>query len=465
MKRFAAMLLALLMLLPGLTHADEGYSVSVTFSMDRETAGSILTSLLGEEPSGLGSMADALSDLIGSMVLKANGLSSEHMTQVDFRMDLMNTSIVDMLMSTENLTGAVRLASDSFWPGHALISALTAEELAKTLSIQEAWTKTDFGSVLVDLRGCVKTWTTGIPCKTENSAYVGDLFEGGAQCETYQADDRDLSLLADMLLDKLEGYDLPLEAYAELCLNGEHPLALLRSSVHQVALENRYTYQLRRILDAEGQLLCLSLTVLEGGVQVSTLSAAPVEQGLKLLWGFGIQGENRYLECMLTKRSDEAGESLSATVKVYLDQAKKGYRAAAAGTAVYEASGSFEIIGQPDGSANWRAEWTAVDASDDDDIERLSVTGSWQARTEKISVDIVLGRGASATSGMRIAMQGGSADVTPADFSGLEEIDLLDEDPQTLDMITQLLTDSAKSFGVKLFKLIPAPLMTLLFMN
>lgn len=62
-------------------------------------------------------------------------------------------------------------------------------------------------------------------------------------------------------------------------------------------------------------------------------------------------------------------------------------------------------------------------------------------------------------------MQGGSADVTPADFSGLEEIDLLDEDPQTLDMITQLLTDSAKSFGVKLFKLIPAPLMTLLFMN
>ena len=106
-----------------------------------------------------------------------------------------------------------------------------------------------------------------------------------------------------------------------------------------------------------------------------------------------------------------------------------------------------------------------MDASDDDDIERLSVTGSWQARTEKISVDIVLGRGASATSGMRIAMQGGPADVTPADWSGLEEIDLLDEDPQTLDMITQLLMDSAQSFGVKLFKLIPAPLMTLLFMN
>ena len=465
MKRFAAMLFALLMLLPGLTHADEGYSVSVTFSMDRETAGSILTSLLGEEPSGLGSMADALSDLIGSMVLKANGLSSEHMTRVDLRMDLMNTSIVDMLMSTDNLTGTVRLASDSFCPGHALISAMTAEELAKTLSIQEAWTKTDFRSVLADLRGCVKIWATGIPCKTENSAYVGDLFEGGAQCETYQADDRDLSLLADMLLDKLEGYDLPLEAYAELYLNGEHPLVLLRSSVHQVALENRYTYQLRRILDAEGQLLCLSLTVLEGGVQVSTLSAAPVEQGLKLLWGYGIQGENRYLECMLTKRSDKAGESLSATVKVYLDQAKKGYRAAVAGKSVYEAGGSLEITGQPDGSANWRAEWTSVDVADDDDIRRLSVTGSWQARTEEISVDIVLGRGASAASGMCIALQGGPADMTLADFSGLEEIDLLDDDPQTLDMITQLLTDSAKSFGVKLFKLIPAPLMTLLFMN
>ena len=465
MKRFAAMLLALLMLLPGISHAEGGYSVSVTFSMDREAAGSMLTSMLGGEPSGLDSMAEALSEMIGSIVLKASGLSSDHMTQVDLRMDLMNTAILDMLMSTDNLTGTVRLASDSFWPGHALICAMTAEELANALLIQEAWTKTDFGSVLADLTGCVKTWATGIPCKTENSAYMGDLFEGGAQCETYLADDRDLSLLADMLLDKLEGYDLPLEVFADLYLNGEHPLALLRSSVHQVALENRYTYLLRRILDAEGQMLCFSLTVLEDGVQVSTLSAAPVEQGMKLLWGYGIQGENRYLEWMLTAHAGETSEYLCSTMKVYLDPSKEGYRAASAGKAVYEAGGSLDIIGQPDGSADWRAEWTATDASDAGGSNHLSLTGSWQAQTEEISVDIVLGRGVSATSGMRITFQGGPTDVTPANLSGLEEINLLDDDPQTLDMITQLLTDSAQSFGVKLFKLIPAPLMTLLFMN
>ena len=133
MKRFAAMLLALLMLLPGFTHAEEeGYSVSVTFSMDREAAGSMLTSMLGGEPSGLDSMAEALSEMIGSIVLKASGLSSEQLTQVDLRIDLMDSPVVDMLMSTDNLSGTVRLASDSLWPGHALVSAMTAEEMAAT---------------------------------------------------------------------------------------------------------------------------------------------------------------------------------------------------------------------------------------------------------------------------------------------------------------------------------------------
>ena len=378
MKRFAAMLLALLMLLPGISHAEGGYSVSVTFSMDREAAGSMLTSMLGGEPSGLDSMAEALSEMIGSIVLKASGLSSEQLTQVDFRIDLKDTPVMDMLMSTDNLSGTVRLASDSLWPGHALVSAMTAEEMAATLSMQEAWEKTDFWSVLADLRGCLEAWSAGVSCKTEHGAYVGDLFEGGVQCETYLADDRDLSLLADMLLDGLEGFDLPFEAFAEMYLNGEHPLALLRGSVHQVALENRYTYQLRRILDAEGQLLCLSLTVLDGGTQVSTLSAAPVAHGVKLLWGYGIQGENRYLEWTLTDRSDAEAKRLDSTVKVYLDQAKAGYRAASAGLVVYEASGSLEITGLPDGSAQWQAEWTAgLDGGN----ERLSVTGLWQAQT------------------------------------------------------------------------------------
>ena len=100
-----------------------------------------------------------------------------------------------------------------------------------------------------------------------------------------------------------------------------------------------------------------------------------------------------------------------------------------------------------------------------ENLKRLASSTGRQAQTEEISVDIVLGRGVSATSGMRITFQGGPTDVTPANLSGLEEINLLDDDPQTLDMITQLLTDSAQSFGVKLFKLIPAPLMTPLFMN
>ena len=463
MKRFAAMLLALLMLLPGISHAEEeGYSVSVTFSMDREAAGSMLTSMLGGEPSGLDSMAEALSEMIGSIVLKASGLSSEQLTQVDLRIDLMDSPVVDMLMSTDNLSGTVRLASDSLWPGHALVSAMTAEEMAATLSMQEAWEKTDFRSVLADLRGCLEAWSAGVPCKTEHGAYVGDLFEGGVQCETYLVDDRDLSLLTDMLLDKMEGYDLSFEAFAEMYLNGEHPLALLRGSVHQVALENRYAYQLRRILDAEGQILCLSLTALDGGTQVSTLSAAPVAHGVKLLWGYGIQGENRYLEWMLTDRSDADTKRLDSMVKVYLDQAKAGYRAASAGLAVYEASGSLEITGMPDGSAQWQAEWTAgLDGGN----ERLSVTGLWQAQTEEISVDIVLGERVNAASGVRITLRGGPAEVSPADLSALKEIDMLDDDPVTLELTEQLLKDAAQSLGVKLFKLIPAPLMTLLFMN
>ena len=465
MKRFAAMLLALLMLLPGLSHAEEGYGVSVSFSMDRDTAGSILTSMLGKEPPGLDDMAEALSEFIGSIVLNANGLSSAQLTQVDFRINLKDTPIMDMLMSTDNLSGTVRLASDSLWPGHALVSAMTEEEMEAALSIQKAWEKTDYESVLADLRACAEAWVAGVSCKVEHGTYVGDLFDSGVQCETYLVDDRDLSLLADLLLDKLEGYDLPFEALAEMYLNSEHPLAWMRSSVHQVSLDNRYTYQLRRILDAEDQLLCLSLTVLDSGVQVSTLSAAPAEHGMKLLWGYGIQGENRYLEWTLSDRSEANAKHLDSTVKVYLDQAKAGYRVASASPAVYEASGSLDITMTPDGSAQWEVEWIASDAGYDSGHERLSVTGAWQAETGEISVDIVLGERVDAASGVRISLRGSPAEVNPADLSALKEIDMLDDDPETLEFTEQLMNDAAQSLGLKIFKLIPAPLMTLLFMN
>ena len=66
---------------------------------------------------------------------------------------------------------------------------------------------------------------------------------------------------------------------------------------------------------------------------------------------------------------------------------------------------------------------------------------------------------------MRITLRGGPAEVSPADLSALKEIDMLDDDPVTLELTEQLLKDAAQSLGVKLFKLIPAPLMTLLFMN
>lgn len=42
---------------------------------------------------------------------------------------------------------------------------------------------------------------------------------------------------------------------------------------------------------------------------------------------------------------------------------------------------------------------------------------------------------------------------------------MLDDDPETLEFTEQLMNDAAQSLGLKIFKLIPAPLMTLLFMN
>ena len=52
-----------------------------------------------------------------------------------------------------------------------------------------------------------------------------------------------------------------------------------------------------------------------------------------------------------------------------------------------------------------------------------------------------------------------------ADFSELKEIDMLSESAETEAEMLQLIEDSANALGMKLFKLIPAPLMTLLMMN
>ena len=80
-------------------------------------------------------------------------------------------------------------------------------------------------------------------------------------------------------------------------------------------------------------------------------------------------------------------------------------------------------------------------------------------------MDVMLHASAGSNPDLTVSLRGGKVEATPMDFSELKEIDMLSESAETEAEMLQLIEDSANALGLKLFKLIPAPLMTLLMMN
>lgn len=463
MKRLVTLLLALMLLFPGLTHADgAGYEINVTFSTNEDSVCSALRSLPDNRTLDMESIYRAIAELVNSLTIKMDWLMTDEVTQTRFSFDMMEDNIIDMIGLTHYQTGLMQIASETLLPGHVLVASIPEVELASMLSLQTMFEKTDWESVLAVLRGCVDTWCAATPCRVENGLFMGDLFDCGVRREIYLADDRDLVLLADMLLDALETQNLPLMDLGRVYLNGQNPLSLARASLHRVANENRYAYQLCRIYDDQGEEICVALTVLEQGEQVSTVSIAPVDQGIRMLWGFGMQGENRYIELNCTHSIEGQTESLNTHIKVYLDADRAGYRAAAQDWAEFQGKGTIVVIRGSDGSAKWDTTWSAGSMERAYVEHRVNTTGSWKADTQELSVDVMLHDDAGSQPDLTVSLRGGRVEGTALDFSELKEIDMLSGDTDAEAEMQQLIEDSANALGLKLFKLIPAPLMMLL---
>lgn len=466
MKRLVALLLGLMLLFPGLTHAEgAGYEINVTFSTDEESVSSALRSLLDTQTSNMASICQAIAELVNSLAVKMDWLMTDELTQTRLSFDMMGANIIDLAGQTHNQTGLMQIVSEALLPGHVLVASIPEDELASMLSVQAMYDKTDWQSVLEALKGRVDAWCAATPSRVENGLFVGDLFDSGVRREIYLADDRDLVLLADMLLDALETQNLPLKDLGRVYLKGQNPLTMARTSLHKVANENRYAYQLCRVYDDQENEICVALTVLDQGEQVSTVSFAPVDQGIRMLWGFGMQGGNRYLELTCTQSTDGQKESLNTNIKLYLDADRAGYRAASQSRAEFQAKGTLEVTRGSDGSAKWETTWAAGSWEKAFIDRRVNTTGSWRADTQEISVDVMLHASAGSNPDLTVSLRGGKVEATPMDFSELKEIDMLSESAETEAEMLQLIEDSANALGMKLFKLIPAPLMTLLMMN
>lgn len=110
MKRLVALLLGLMLIFPGLTHAEgAGYEINVTFSTDEESVSSVLRSLTDTQTLNMASICQAIVELVNSLAVKMDWWMTDELTQTRLSFDMMGTNIIDLAGQTHNQTGLMQI--------------------------------------------------------------------------------------------------------------------------------------------------------------------------------------------------------------------------------------------------------------------------------------------------------------------------------------------------------------------
>lgn len=453
MKKLLCALLAVMLL--GSTALADSYRGSIRWEADAAGALAYLAQSGEEDTKTLQSLAEGMAEL-------ANGLDISFLVQddgVQGAISLKDTLLVDMTIFGDSQQAAVLT---SLLPGHYLSVTADQKSAAASLEAIEQLENTDWDAVMQECFSELNTWLAAFPMVEEQGSFTDDAFEGGTSRAGCSFDDRDVAALADSLLAVLDKHginDELLEAY----LGAADVVSSFRSWNEQIAQENRYKYTLHQVYGAEDAPVCLSLVVEENGAQVMTLSLAAADNGWRGVWGYGLNGQNYYVCAEMLDGAAE-GETNFALL-IYFDPEKAGYRAveAYAEYVIMMAEGVFSYE-ETDAEARWQAQAEVVDPL-------AMIVDTYYVldgvRHASGSVEQTLAWYAGGDEGMAekpmisIVFTTEPCEPQPWSVEGLTAIDAeggISEDQLMLELVEEAIQD----LMIKLFKLIPTQLLTML---
>ena len=449
MKKLLALLLALI--LPCCALAD---SFSVDWSMEVTPEGlsalldKVADNLFGEIPPVSDSLMEALAGLLSSFTISSTTDISGTRQRFVLLCQEQTILSVDASFTDDSTLYACDLLPDALLSLPGDITMLHERQ-----QVREALEKLDQQAVSGTLSDCISAWAAMLEQTQESGSFAGETYAGGTRCATYRFDDRDLTLLAELLSRSKwpEEAVTALENY--ILVSHEDPDALrsaLFDRLYYAAYVNQYHYVLRLVSD-DAQMIGLSLLAYDQDTLVSTLSVGFSDDRIRAVLGYGIHDQNAYLS-MDFSASDQGRPILTA--RFWRDPFRSGYYTASSDPANLLLSVDAEFVG-------------------DDAIRALTITLSgstlWNScivmkltgTNDSFAVDVALDDLPLMSSRMTYA----ATDDLPAmdaDSSQVFSLDDMSDDEWT--QLFDLFDGLRTQLIVRLFKATPPELLTLTLM-
>lgn len=455
MKKCLICLLAIvLLLLPGISMAQEQHAYQLTMGWEADADGlsELLTAWDQLDQATVPTLAQGLQDLLGSVSVTA-GVQD-------------NAGWLSCSLSGEELISlSLHETSDAVYflfnllPGYVMTQTLDQQlDVTSAEAYEQLYSEIDWTALESLLLGEFDAWMDSMNVTSAAGSFIGDAYEGGTMRNTFRLDDRDLSLLLDGLALRVE-QSLPAEAPG-----WDDLIAEVRESTHEAALSNAYSYIIHQVLRDDESVAGYSFVVLEEETQVATLSVSGGEP-LRLVLGLGYGGCNHYLELTASALPVNEGQQYDLHMALYADKARAGYHAAklAEDGLLLSADGSVQLLAKDD-SYFWNVNLAIQDRTGTPIALRQTMEGSLSLAEPSFHHTSRL---LLAETDAPILTE--TIDVVPSqpqtfDIEGLTSIpmDALEDEEQSA-LMDEIINDAAVDLALRLFKLIPPQLLTLLY--
>lgn len=452
MKRVLACLTALvLMLLPAFSLAQGARKLSIAYTLDADEILRVSEALGLEGTEDDEQVTRAVCTLVNSASL------SVMMQDGGVRAAL-------SLQGTEVLWGAVTWDGEqvsmtsSLLPGCAAVVSL--DQVNRAVAAAKA---VDWESLAAELMAEASSWASALDSTDESGSFIGDAYEGGTHRVTWRADDRDLALLIDGLILRLENRDdvgALLDILCEDMVDGgaQGAYAAFRTYDHHVALENRYAYVFSGASNAKGDAVGYSLTVLDGGEQVGTASLSVREDGARLVVGIPLgYGETNWIDLDVTARLESDGINLECAFAEYLSDAGNSFQAAVLDPDSCIASVSMEEQVLMDASGSTASATTQI-TQNMDGVEmksRVDETGAYTADPYTSSAETRAFYMDGDVPAVVCRTDGSESPAFTQETDDLTELNLEAWDDEAQDLLDASVEKGVKALMVKLFKNTP----------
>jgi len=288
MKKLLALLLAMLM--PFSAMADT-YGLSLSIKTEEASFIQLVKEALRQEPAlsdmDLDKLAAAMEQILDGIGFKL--AVQEDAAALDIQLGGM--SLLDLAV---HLTQDAVCMTTSLLPGYVLLEELDAPTDAEQ-ALADEFASTDWQAVADSVTAAIEQWSSVIEPTVSRGVFSGDAFEYGTSCTTWVLSDMDIAaLVSAVLTDEMRSALISVLTIAGA--DADHILTQIDNLNDKVADEDVYIYMLRVAENDAGDVIGLSLTIIQELSQVATISLGLGAKEIRLVVGLGVKENNYWWE-------------------------------------------------------------------------------------------------------------------------------------------------------------------------